>query len=120
MPGYIAWLYVYNQSVKKAQIDGVFNRWNEEDFRPTYYELFVAGVDEIIQAVKVEEPALVEVLEDEVEDEPEEVEQPEDEEGQELEEDETDNPAPGTGTHYTPVTPGKKYKVPTSGSTAKA
>lgn len=113
MPGYIAWLYVYNQSVKMAQAEGSFNRWNEEGFRTTLYERFVAGVDDLVQAVVTPEPELVEVL-----DEPEEeVEESEDEEGQEPEQDETANPAPGTGKNFKrePV----KYKVP-SGSSTKA
>lgn len=67
MPGYIAWVYVYNQSVRQAQEDGVFNRWNEEDFRPTYYDKFVSGADELIQKVEVQEP-LVQTLDEPVDD----------------------------------------------------
>lgn len=54
MPGFIAWLYVYNQALKAAQEDGMFNRWNDEGFQEMYYERFVAGVDEIMQIVESE------------------------------------------------------------------
>lgn len=54
MPGYIAWVYVYEQSVKAVQADGKFNRWNEEGFRQEYFDKFVAGVDNIVQMVEVE------------------------------------------------------------------
>lgn len=65
MPGYIAWVYVYNQAVRQAQADGKFNRWNEEDFRPTYYDKFVVGVDDIVQTVQVEPEPEVHVFDSE-------------------------------------------------------
>lgn len=81
MPGFIAWLYVYNQAVKAAEADGVWTRWNEEGFRQTYYERFVAGVDELVQVVENEpEPEVTVFGED-------------------------DNPGPGTGTTYEPQAP---------------
>lgn len=55
MPGFIAWLYVYNQGVKAAQADDKFNRWNDEEFRKEYYERFISGVDDLVQ-VRPEEP----------------------------------------------------------------
>lgn len=55
MPGFIAWKYVYDQSVKAAQADGKFTSWNDEGFKQTYFEKFVAGVDELVQIVE-EEP----------------------------------------------------------------
>ena len=58
MPGFIAWLYVYGQSVKMAQADGQFTRWNEEGFRQEYYDKFVAGIDDLVQVVPEEQPAL--------------------------------------------------------------
>lgn len=58
MPGFIAWLYVYGQSVKMTQADGVFARWNEEGFRQEYYDKFVAGVDELVQIVAEPEPEI--------------------------------------------------------------
>jgi hypothetical protein len=65
MPGYIAWVYVYDISTQLAQADGVFNRWNEEGFRRTYYEKLVIGTDDIVQAVKEEpEPQIHEFEED--------------------------------------------------------
>lgn len=54
MPGYIAWMYVYNQAVKAAQADDKFSSWNEEGFRQTYFDKFVAGVDNQIQLVEQE------------------------------------------------------------------
>jgi hypothetical protein len=55
MPGFIAWLYVYGQSVKMAQADGAWPRWNEEGFRKTYFDKFMVGVDELISTGE-EEP----------------------------------------------------------------
>ena len=54
MPGYIAWMYVDGQAQKMAQADKVFNRWHEEGFKQTYYEKFVAGVDNLVQIVEPE------------------------------------------------------------------
>jgi hypothetical protein len=84
MPGYIAWVYVYGLSSQMAQADGVFNRWNEEGFRQEYFDKLVAGYDNLIQTVEVEEPSLVEALDEPEDDEP------------------TDEPtpAPGTGVNY--------------------
>lgn len=56
MPGYIAWVYVYGLATQLAQQDGVFNRWNEEDFRPTYYNKLISGVDAVVQNVETVEP----------------------------------------------------------------
>lgn len=64
MPGFIAWLYVYNQAVKAVQEDGKFNRWNDEDFRPQYYERFVVGIDELVHEVAVEQEPEVTVFGD--------------------------------------------------------
>ena len=75
MPGYIAWLYVYGQATKMAQADGVFNRWNEEGFKKSYYEKFFVGADSLVQVIEPVEPEI-----------------------QTFEED----PAPGTGVSYTP------------------
>lgn len=55
MPGFIAWLYVYEQAVKMAQADKVFPSWNEEGFRNKYYDKFVIGVDDLVQMID-EEP----------------------------------------------------------------
>lgn len=52
MPGYIAWVYVYEMAVKLCQADGTFNRWNEEGYRKVYFEKLVAGVDNVIQDVE--------------------------------------------------------------------
>lgn len=49
MPGYMAWVYVYNQAVEKAQADKIFSRWNEEELRKEYYEKFVVGSDPVLQ-----------------------------------------------------------------------
>lgn len=65
MPGYIAWVYVYEMAVKMAQEDKVFNRWNEEGFRKEYFEKLVSGVDPLMQAVEIEEQPLVQTLDDE-------------------------------------------------------
>lgn len=67
MPGYIAWVYVYGQAVKKVQADGFFNCWNEEDFRPSYYDQFVVGADQLVQTVEEVQTPLVEELDDEPE-----------------------------------------------------
>jgi hypothetical protein len=85
MPGYIAWVYVYGQSVKAMQDDGTFTSLNDEGFKQTYYEKFVAGVDSVIQQVQEVEPEVntfEDVSLDTQEDEP--------------------VPAPGTGVNYTP------------------
>lgn len=54
MPGFMAWVYVYNQAVKAAQADGVFYKWNEEGFRKEYFDKFVAGIDDIVQAIETQ------------------------------------------------------------------
>lgn len=91
MPGYIAWIYVYGQSVKAMQADGVFTRLNDEGFKQTYFEKFVAGVDSVIQQVQEVEPEVNTF----------------DEVGSTSEDFSAPDPAPGTGTNYTPdpVTP---------------
>jgi hypothetical protein len=79
MPGFIAWLYVYGQSVKAAQADGKFGSWNDEGFKQTYYDRFFVGADELIKVVE-EEPELVQVID--------------------VGEADPDEPAPLTGTNY--------------------
>lgn len=76
MPGYIAWVYVYGLSTQIAQADGVFNRWNEEDFRKTYYEKLYVGADQLVQTVAVEPQPEVTVLADDEEEGDEEPVQP--------------------------------------------
>lgn len=66
MPGYLAWIYVYNQACKKAQEDNMWNRWNEEEIRKEYYQKFVAGVQPIMKVVEIEKSP-VEVLDDDTE-----------------------------------------------------
>jgi hypothetical protein len=58
MPGFMAWLYVYNLATKLAQEQGVFYRWNEEGFRPTFIneQNLVVAIDDIVQEVVKEEP----------------------------------------------------------------
>ena len=34
--------------------DGLFNRWNEEGFRKTYYAQLVIGAEDVVQAVQPE------------------------------------------------------------------
>lgn len=58
MPGYIAWVYVYNMATKLCQEDGNFNRWNEENYRPTYFKKVAVGADSLLQEI-VEEPKAV-------------------------------------------------------------
>ena len=67
MPGFIAWLYVYNQSIMAAQKDGEFTRWNEEGFRNKYYEKFFVGADELIQVVESEPEPEVHTFGDDLE-----------------------------------------------------
>lgn len=67
MPGYIAWVYVYGLSTQIAQAEGVFNRWNEEDFRVSFYDRLVVGTDNLIQKVVVEPQPEVTVLADDEE-----------------------------------------------------
>lgn len=67
MPGFIAWLYVYNQAVKAVQADGKFNRWNDEGFQEEYYDRFVVGVDELVQIVEAEPEPEVTVFGDNTE-----------------------------------------------------
>lgn len=64
MPGYMAWLYVYNQAVKKAQADKVFSRWNEEELRKEYYEKFIVGADPVMQTVQEAPQSGAQVLDD--------------------------------------------------------
>ena len=78
MPGFIAWLYVYGQSVKMVQADGKFGRWNEEGFRQEYFDKFVAGVDDLVQIVQEEPEPEVHTF---------------------------DDPLPGQGTTYEPEAP---------------
>ena len=59
MPGYIAWVYVYGLATQIAQDDNVFNRWNEEGFRNKYYDMIVAGTDDIVQSVEAVTPESV-------------------------------------------------------------
>lgn len=54
MPGYIAWVYAYHLASKLVQADGLFNRWNEEGFRKTYYAQLVIGAEDVVQAVQPE------------------------------------------------------------------
>lgn len=63
MPGYLAWVYVYNQATKMAQADKKFDQWNDIPVRKEYFAKFVAGVQPIIQEVTVEK-SLVETLDD--------------------------------------------------------
>ncbi len=59
VPGFVAWVYVYNQAVKAAQNDNKFGSWNEEGFRQQYYEKFVVGVDASFEIVQEDsEPAI--------------------------------------------------------------
>jgi len=76
MPGYIAWVYVYGLSTQIAQAENVFNRWNEEDFRQSFYERLVVGTDNLIQKVVVESEPEVTVLGDDEEEGEEESTQP--------------------------------------------
>lgn len=71
MPGYIAWLYVYNQAVKAAQSDNQFGSWNEEGFRQQYYDRFVAGVEALVQTVDVEPEPEIQTFDELTEDTPE-------------------------------------------------
>jgi hypothetical protein len=60
MPGYMAWLYVYNMAAKLAQDAGEYLRWNEEGFRTEYYNKVVVGADALVEIVQVEvEPEIV-------------------------------------------------------------
>jgi hypothetical protein len=102
MPGYIAWVYVYGLSTQLAQADGVFNRWNEEDFRPTYYEKLVKSVDALVQDVEeIEEPEVTSTF-DEIDepDEPDTTEEP-DQPGEPDKEEQPD-PAPAADSQPTP------------------
>jgi hypothetical protein len=54
MPGYIAWLYVYNLATQMAQKAGDFVHWNEEGFRQQYYDRIVVGADQTVQVVQPE------------------------------------------------------------------
>lgn len=54
MPGYIAWVAVYNLAVRMAQADGKFDEWNDEPVRKGYYEKFVVGMDNLVQEVELE------------------------------------------------------------------
>lgn len=69
MPGYIAWVYVYGLATQISQAEGTFNRWNEEDYRKTYYERLFVGADELVQKVEVEPQPEVTLLEDDGEEE---------------------------------------------------
>lgn len=103
MPGYMAWVFVYEMAVKLCQDDGKFNRWNEEEFRQEYFKLAVAGADPVLQDIQpVEEKPLVEPVEDD----------DTEEEGDEAE------PKPGTGVNYEvkPMTP----KVTSGKSSSRA
>lgn len=84
MPGYIAWLYVYGQAVRAMQADDQFTRLNEEGFKQTYFERFVAGVDSVIQQVEEVEPEINTFADINEDDDLEPI------------------PAPGTGGTYTP------------------
>lgn len=64
MPGYIAWVYVYDMASQLCQADGEYMRWNEEGFRQTYYEKVYSGYDPIMEEIAVEEPSLVQEVED--------------------------------------------------------
>jgi hypothetical protein len=64
MPGYIAWVYVYNMASQLCQADNKYNSWNEEGFRQKYYEKLVVGVDAIVQDVVDEPEPAVHVFED--------------------------------------------------------
>lgn len=64
MPGFIAWLYVYGQSVKMVQEDGEFSRWNEEGFRKDYYDKFIVGVDDLVQIVEDESESGIRTFDD--------------------------------------------------------
>jgi hypothetical protein len=63
MPGYLAWIYVYNAAAKLCQADKQFERWNEEEIRKEYYDKFVVGVEPLVQEIKIEK-SLVETLDD--------------------------------------------------------
>lgn len=98
MPGYIAWIYVYGQSVKAMQADGTFTSLNDEGFKQTYFEKFVAGVDSVIQQVEEVEPEVntfADVASDDPDDET---------ESEELDEDSDDETKlPSGGSTYTPT-----------------
>lgn len=70
MPGYIAWLYVYEQAFKKAQAADKGSRWNEEEFRKEYYESFVVNVQPLVAPVAAVEPSLVQPVDNAEPDEP--------------------------------------------------
>lgn len=67
MPGYIAWVYVYGMASLLCQADREFMRWNEEGFRQTYYEKVYSGFDPVMEEIAVEEPSLVQEVQDEPE-----------------------------------------------------
>jgi hypothetical protein len=56
MPGYIAWVYVYEMAANAAQADGQFNSWNDEGFKQKYYDRFIIGADELVREVVEEQP----------------------------------------------------------------
>lgn len=82
MPGFIAWIYVYNQALAAAQADSEFSQWNDEGFRQKYFDRFVAGVDDLVQIVEEEAAPEVTVFA-----------------GSDV------TPAPGSGVNYEPEAP---------------
>lgn len=63
MPGYLAWVCVYGQACLAAQADKKWDQWNDIPVRQEYYGKFVAGVQPLMQTVKVEK-SLVETVDD--------------------------------------------------------
>jgi hypothetical protein len=54
VPGYIAWIYVYNMAAMAAQADKKWDRWNEIEVRKDYFAKFVVGIQPIIQEIELE------------------------------------------------------------------
>jgi hypothetical protein len=95
MPGYIAWVYVYNMASQLCQTDKRFDRWNDDGFRQQYYDKVVAGIEQLFQTVEDEPTPKVQSFD--IDDN--------------VSLDVADKPAPGTGGNYEVKHRGRPAKI---------
>jgi flagellar biosynthesis GTPase FlhF len=61
MPGFMAWLFVYNMAELLAQKNNEYdNRWIDETVRAKYYQEVIVKVDDLIQQIEAVEPDPIE------------------------------------------------------------